>query len=88
MSTGKRKYDVLAVMALVLGLLAIASFRSEFRLHSTMPPEFFDAKRVAGEKRASEESIAELTGTARSRKCSGGTAMPTAYPSSRRRNSR
>ena len=58
MSTGKRKYDVLAVIALVLGVLAIASFRSEFRLHATMPPEFFDAKRVAGEKRASEERIA------------------------------
>jgi hypothetical protein len=57
-STGRRKYDVLAVMALVLVVLAIASFRSEFRLRSAMPPEFFDAKRVASEKRGLEERIA------------------------------
>jgi hypothetical protein len=56
--TGRRKYDVVAVMMLVLVVLAIASFRSEFRLHSAMPPEFFDAKRVASDERGSEERIA------------------------------
>jgi len=56
--TGRRKYDVLAIMMLVLFVLAIACFRSEFRLDSTMPPEFFDAKRVAIEKRGAEEKIA------------------------------
>src|SRR5512142_3307817 len=55
---GRRKHDVAAVILLVLVLLAIASFRSEFRLPPTMPSEFFDAKRVANEKRGSEERIA------------------------------
>jgi hypothetical protein len=39
-------------------VLAIASFRSEFRLRSTMPPEFFDGKRLAAEKAVPEERIA------------------------------
>jgi hypothetical protein len=56
--TGRRKYDVPAIVALVLVVLAIACFRSEFRLQFDMPHEFFDARQVAKEKRASEEKIA------------------------------
>lgn len=58
MGTGRRKCDFVAILLFVLVVLAIASFRSEFRLRSAMAPEFFDEKRVAAEKRASEERIA------------------------------
>lgn len=58
MSTGGRKYDAIAIVIFVLAVLAIASFRSEFRLRSAMPPEFFDGKRVAAEKGVPEERIA------------------------------
>ena len=60
MGTGRRKYDIPAIVALVVLVLAIASFRSEFRLLSDMPPEFFDAKHFAERRRASsEEKIAK-----------------------------
>lgn len=59
MSPGRRKFDALAIVIMVLAMLAIAAFRSEFRLRSAMPPEFFEGKRVAAEKRVSEERIAK-----------------------------
>lgn len=54
-----RKYDIAAIVVLVLALLAFASFRSEFRLVSDMPPEFFDAKQLPRDKRVAEEKIAK-----------------------------
>ena len=53
-----RKHDIMAIVALVLCIVAYASFRSEFRLRAQMPAEFFDASRVPANKRISEEKIA------------------------------
>lgn len=54
-----RKYDVAIIIGIVLVLLSLASFRSEFRLQSEMPKEFFDSTHVPREKRNSEEKIAK-----------------------------
>jgi hypothetical protein len=54
----RRKYDIVIIIALVLGGLAFACFRPEFRLQSSVPPEFFDATQVSPSKRAAEEKIA------------------------------
>jgi hypothetical protein len=54
-----RRYDIMAIVALVIIVALYASIRSEFRLRSTMPVEFFDASRVPAEKRAAETKIAE-----------------------------
>jgi hypothetical protein len=53
-----RKHDIMAIVAIVLCIVAYASFRSEFRLRVQMPAEFFDASRVPAKKRGSEEKIA------------------------------
>lgn len=55
---GRRKHDILAIVGLVLILVSIASFRSEFRLRPEMPAVFFDGKHLASAKRNSEEKIA------------------------------
>jgi hypothetical protein len=55
----QRRYDIIAIFALVICVAGYASIRSEFRLRSTMPAEFFDASRVAAEKRVAEKKIAE-----------------------------
>ena len=55
----RRKYDMVVIIVLLLALLAFASSRSEFRLQSDMPAEFFDANRVPREKRISEEKVAK-----------------------------
>ena len=55
----RRKHDVVVIVALVLALIAYASLRSEFRLRSDVPIEFFDGSRLPPAKRASEEKIAE-----------------------------
>jgi hypothetical protein len=54
-----RKHDVLYILALVLLVIAYAAFRSEFRLQSDMPVEFFDGSRVPRAQRAAEEKIAK-----------------------------
>jgi hypothetical protein len=54
----QRKHDIMAIIAVVVCIAAYASFRSEFRLRSAMPVEFFDASRVPVGKRAAEEKIA------------------------------
>jgi hypothetical protein len=54
-----RRYDIMAIIALVILIALYASIRSEFRLRSTMPVEFFDASRVPAEKRAAEEKVAK-----------------------------
>lgn len=54
-----RKYDILAIVVLVLGIVAYASFRSEYRLPEKMPREFFDPASVPAKKRATEEAIAK-----------------------------
>ena len=54
-----RRYDIIAIIALVILVVLYASLRSEYRLTATMPVEFFDASRVPAEKRAAEEKIAE-----------------------------
>lgn len=48
----------MAIVAIVVFILAYASFRAEFRLHERMPAEFFDASRVPANQRVSEEKIA------------------------------
>src|SRR5260370_445942 len=54
----RRKHDVMVIIALVLAVIAYASFRSEYRLRSDMPIEFFDGSRLPWAKRAAEEKIA------------------------------
>jgi hypothetical protein len=54
-----RKHDVLAILVLVLAVIAYGSFRSEFRLRSDMPIEFFDGSQLPRAKRAAEEKIAK-----------------------------
>ena len=54
-----RKHDITAIVGFVLILLSIASFHSEFRLRSDMPPEFFDRAQIPRNKRSSEEKIAK-----------------------------
>ena len=53
-----RRYDIIAIVAVVLCIAAYASFRSEFRLRSGMPIEFFDSSNVRPERRATEDKIA------------------------------
>src|SRR5262249_41408855 len=53
-----RRYDIPVIVAVVLGIMAYASFRSEFRLRPGMPVEFFDPSTVAPARRAAEEKIA------------------------------
>ena len=55
---GRRKYDIAIIIGIVLVLLSFASFRSEFRLQSDMPAQFFDGAQARREKRGSEEKIA------------------------------
>ena len=55
----RRKHDVTVIVALVLAVIAYGSFRSEFRLRSDMPIEFFDSSRLPQAKRAAEEKIAK-----------------------------
>jgi hypothetical protein len=53
-----RRYDIFAVIALVLCIVAYASFRTEYRLRESMPAEFFDPLSLAPEKREPETKIA------------------------------
>src|ERR1700757_1407192 len=53
-----RRYDVMAIMLLAICVAGYASIRSEFRLRTTMPLEFFDASTVPHRISASEEKIA------------------------------
>jgi hypothetical protein len=58
-----RKLDIVAIVAVVLCVLAYASFRTEFRLIEQMPAEFFDPSQihkdqVPRDNQASEEKIA------------------------------
>jgi len=54
----RRKYDIPAIVGLVLVLVSLASFSSEFRLQPEMPVEFFDGKHMEPRRRASEERVA------------------------------
>jgi hypothetical protein len=54
----QRRYDIMAVIALVILIALYASIRSEFRLRAAMPVEFFDASRVPAEERPAEKKIA------------------------------
>jgi hypothetical protein len=54
-----RKHDVLVIILLVLAAIAYGSFRSELRLRSDMPIEFFDSSRLPRAERAAEEKIAK-----------------------------
>ncbi len=53
-----RRYDIVAILVAVLGIVAYASFSVEFRLRPGMPVEFFDPSQVAPAKRAAEEKLA------------------------------
>jgi len=55
----RRRHDVVYIVLLVLAVIAYGSFRSEFRLRSDMPIEFFDSSRLPQAKRAAEEKIAK-----------------------------
>jgi hypothetical protein len=59
MAIRRKKYDVIIIAALVLAAIAYGSFRSEFRLRSDMPVEFFDGSHLPPAKRASEGEIAQ-----------------------------
>lgn len=53
-----RRYDIIAIVVIVICVAVYASTRSEFRLRSAMPTEFFDVSRVPAENRAAAEKIA------------------------------
>ena len=53
-----RKYDILAIVMMVLAIIAYASFRSEYRLREKMPKEFFDPASVPSKTRAAEQALA------------------------------
>ena len=53
-----RRYDILAIVILVLCVVAYASFRSDFRLCEQMPAQFFDGSQLPPNQRASEEKVA------------------------------
>jgi hypothetical protein len=55
----QRRYDIIAIVVVVILIALYASIRSEFRLREAMPVEFFDASRVPAEKRAAEQKVAE-----------------------------
>jgi hypothetical protein len=54
-----RKHEIAAIVVLVLGVAAYASFRSEFRLRADMPPEFFESSSVPVQRRHAEQLIAK-----------------------------
>lgn len=55
-----RKYDKLAVLVIVVGLLAYATVQPSFRLRPAMPADFpDDSKSWTPQKRFAEEKIAE-----------------------------
>jgi hypothetical protein len=53
-----RKYDILAIVMMVVAIIAYASFRSEYRLREKMPAEFFDPASVPSKTRAAEVAVA------------------------------
>jgi len=55
----RRKYDIAAVVIVVLAIAAYASFRQEYRLRPDMPVEFFDPSSVPAGKRSQERAIAD-----------------------------
>ena len=55
----QRRYDIWAIVVVVVLIALYASITSENRLRETMPVEFFDASRVPPAKRAAEEKIAK-----------------------------
>lgn len=55
---GHRKHEIAAIIILVSGVIAYASFRSESRLRADMPVEFFDPARVPEQRRNTEVLIA------------------------------
>jgi hypothetical protein len=54
-----RRYDIWAILVMVLSIVAYASFRTEFRLREKMPVQFFDPMQVPANKRAAEEKLAK-----------------------------
>jgi hypothetical protein len=55
-----RRYDKLAVLVIVVGLLVYATIQPSFRLRPTMPSDFpDDSKSWTPQKRFAEEQIAE-----------------------------
>ena len=58
MAEGKR-HDITYIVILAIAIAAYASIRSEYRLRSEMPAEFFDGSKASASKRAAEEKIAK-----------------------------
>ena len=83
----RRKYDIAVIIGIVLVLLSFASFRSEFRLRSEMPTEFFDATRIPREKRSSEEKIAQAYWDCAVKEVQWNMDTLTGFPTIRPRNS-
>ena len=55
----RRKYDIAAVVIVVLAIAAYASSRQEYRLRPDMPVEFFDPSTVPSGKRPHDRAIAD-----------------------------
>jgi hypothetical protein len=55
----RRKFDIIIIAGLVLATIAYGASRSQFRLRSEMPIEFFDGSHLPAGKRVSEEKIAK-----------------------------
>lgn len=55
----KRKFDRVALVLLVLGVVAYAAFQPRFHLRDEMPAEFFDPSGLQGKKKAEQEKLAE-----------------------------
>jgi hypothetical protein len=55
-----RKYDITAIVVIVLAIVGYAAFQPKFRLRSDMPTEFLDeSSTMPAKKRAAEEKIAQ-----------------------------
>ena len=54
-----RRYDIIFIALIAMALAAYASIRSEYRLRSAMPIEFFDAAHVTAGKQAGDEKVAK-----------------------------
>ena len=55
----EKRHDIRFIVIFAIAVAAYASIRSEYRLRSEMPIEFFDSSRAPSAKRAGEERIAK-----------------------------
>jgi hypothetical protein len=55
----EKRHDIIYIVLLAIAVAAYASIRSEYRLRSEMPVEFFDSSRAPAAKRYQDEKIAK-----------------------------